>query len=66
MDMIYKFRESGAEISNVIHIKLTGDGSNIARSVTVVNFAFTILEEPGQKAMSVGGNQSIRIFKVKE
>jgi len=38
----------------------------VARGLTVVNFTFTILEEPGQKAMSVGGNHRIAILKVKE
>ena len=28
-----------------IHIKLTGDGTQIARGLTIVNIAFTILEE---------------------
>ena len=53
-------------MADVIRVKLTGDRTQIARGLTVVNFAFTILEEPGQKAMSVGGNHSIAILKVKE
>ena len=64
--IIHNFRENGAKIPDVIHVKLTGDGTQIARGLTVLNFAFTILEEPGQKAMSVGGNHSIAILKVKE
>lgn len=64
--IIHNFREDGTEIPKHICVKLTGDGTQVARGLTVVNFAFTILEEPNQKAMSVGGNHSITILKVKE
>ena len=40
-----------------IKIKLTGDGTNIAKSIHVVNFAFTLLNE-GSAANSPFGNQS--------
>ena len=40
------------EIPNTIRIKLTGDGTLIARGLNVVNIAFTVLED-GQKASSV-------------
>lgn len=40
-------------------IKLTGDGTLIARGVNVVNIAFTILE--GQRACSVSGNHTVAI-----
>ena len=48
-----------------IHVKLTGDGTQIARGLTVVNIAFTILEE-GDQAYSVLGNHSVAIFKMAE
>ena len=46
-------------------VKLTGDGTQIGRGFTVVNFAFTVLEE-GEKAYSSAGNHIIGIFKVSE
>jgi hypothetical protein len=49
----------------VIKVKLTGDGTQIARGLSVVNVAFTILEE-GQQATSVVGNHSIAILRVSE
>lgn len=64
--IIHNFRENRAKIPDILHVKLTGNGTQIARGLTVVNFAFTILKEPGQKAISVGGNHSIAILKVKE
>ena len=42
--IIYNFSKNSTEISNVIRVKLTGDGTQIARGLTVVNFAFTILQ----------------------
>ena len=60
--MIHNFKENGTEIPNVIPVKLTGDGTQVARGLTVVNFAFTSLEEPGQKAMSIRDNHSIAIL----
>ena len=48
-----------------IHVKLTGDGTQIARGLTIVNIAFTILEE-GDQAYSVLGNHSVAIFKMAE
>lgn len=48
-----------------LRVKVTGDGTNIAKHLHVVNFAFTILEE-GDKAHSVTGNHCIAIFKAPE
>ena len=48
-----------------IHVKLTGDGTQIARGLTIVNIAFTILEG-GDQAYSVSGNHSVAIFKMAE
>lgn len=42
----------------VIEVKLTGDGTNIAKHLHVVNFAFTILNE-GSLASSPVGNHSL-------
>ena len=55
----------GDSIPSCFQVKLTGDGTQIGRGFTVVNFAFTILEE-GEKAHSLVGNHSLGIFKVCE
>ena len=46
-----------------ICIKLTGDGTQIARGLTIINVTFTVLEE-GNEATSVIGNYSVAIFKM--
>ena len=53
------------ELPRKICVKITGDGTLIARSLNVINIAFTILEE-GQRACSVSGNHTVAIFKVTE
>jgi len=53
------------EILNTIRVKLTGDGTQIARGLSVVNVGLTVLEE-GQRACSAFGNHSIAILKVLE
>ena len=53
------------ELPYKIRIKITGDGTLIARSLNVINIAFTILEE-GQRACSVSGNHTVAILKVPE
>ena len=53
------------QVPTTFRIKLTGDGTQIARGLTVVNIAFTILEE-GQRACSASGNHSIAIMKISE
>jgi len=50
---------------DTIRVKLTGDGTQIAKGLNIVNIAFTILEE-GRKAMSIDGNHSLAILKVSE
>ena len=57
--------KEGLATPDTIRIKLTGDGTRIARSLDVVNIAFTIIDE-GRKAQSVLGNYSIAILKVSE
>lgn len=37
--------KENTDLSSTIRIKLTGDGTRIAKGFNVVNFAFTILEE---------------------
>ena len=62
--LIEKTKEN-TDLSSTIRVKLTGDGTKIARGLNVVNFAFTLLEE-GTKARSVAGNHTIAIMKVSE
>ena len=62
---IRKNTENGFNTPNTIRIKLTADGTRIARAFNVVNIAFTILDE-GRKAQSVLGNYSVAILKVEE
>ena len=63
--MVNKAKENDNPLPNAIHIKLTGDGTQISRGLNIVNFAFTILEEEEQ-AMSVRGNHCIAILKISE
>lgn len=49
----------------IIQVKLTGDGTYIAKNIHVVNFAFTLLNE-GQAASSVFGNHSLSIIEIPE
>ena len=53
------------DVTSCFRVKLTGDGTQIGRGLSVVNVAFTILEE-GNMACSASGNHSIGIFKVSE
>ena len=62
--LLEKTKEN-TDLPSNIRVKLTGDGTRIARGLNVVNFAFTILEE-GAKAQSVAGNHTIAIMKVSE
>jgi hypothetical protein len=50
---------------DVIRVKLTGDGTNVGRSVHVVNIAFTLLNDPSSVS-SPSGNHSLAIFKISE
>ena len=63
--LVQKAEENGKEISNNIRIKLTGDGTRIARGFSVVNIAFTMLKE-GAIAHSAMGNHVVAILKVSE
>jgi len=53
-----------APYTRKFRIKLTGDGTLIARGLNVVNIAFTTLE--GQRACSVSGNHTVAILKFSE
>lgn len=48
-----------------ISVKLTEDGTQITRGLTIVNVAFTVLEE-GDQACLVVGNHYLAIFKIAE
>lgn len=48
-----------------IKIKLSGDGTNIGKGLTVVNFTFTILHEK-DVAMGVKGNYILAVIKTTE
>ena len=63
--LVQKAEKNGKEISNNIRIKLTGDGTRIACGFSVVNIAFTMLEE-GAIAHSAMGNHVVAILKVSE
>lgn len=63
--LLKQYCAENREIPSTIRVKLTGDGTQIARGLSVVNIAFTILEE-GQLACSASGNHTIAILKVAE
>ena len=48
-----------------LHVKLSGDGTNIGKRLHVVNFTFTLLEE-GALAYSAEGNHSLAMIKESE
>ena len=48
-----------------VQVKLTGDGTYIARSIHVINFAFTLFNE-GSLAQSVFGNHPLSIIQIPE
>ncbi len=47
----------------IIHVKLSADGTNIGRSLKLLNFTFTILNE-GDKARKAQGNYTIGIYEI--
>ena len=59
-------QESLESVPSTIRIKLTGDGTQIARALSVVNVNFTVLEEGQSRACSAFGNHSIAILRVSE
>jgi hypothetical protein len=48
-----------------VKVKITGDGTNIAKHIHVVNIAFTVLNE-GSLALSPAGNRSIAVIQMPE
>lgn len=61
-ELIRKFEADAKPVPTTFRVKLTGDGTQIARGLTVVNIAFTILEE-GSWSRSASGNHSLSIMK---
>ena len=61
---VQKATKEGVFVPTTIRIKITGDGTRIARGLNIINFAFTILE--GSKAYSILGNYTVAILKVSE
>ena len=64
-ELIKKFEAETKPVPTTFRVKLTGDGTQIARGLTVVNIAFTILEE-GSCSHSASGNHSLSIMKISE
>jgi len=58
-------KQKGMCVPTTFKIKLTGDGTRIARGYNIVNFVFMIGNEEG-KAHSVLGNYTIAILKTSE
>lgn len=54
------------DVPSTLRVKLTGDGTQIARGLSVVNINFTLLEEGQSRACSAFGNHSIAILRVSE
>ena len=59
-----QYKAADKVLPGTIRIKLTGDGTQIARGFTVVNFAFTLLDD--DDVCSAKGNHTIAILKVSE
>ena len=47
----------------IIHVKLAADGTNIGRSLKLLNFTFTIINEGG-RAKTATGNYTVGIFEI--
>lgn len=58
------YKTSGT-IPSKLNVKLSGDGTNVARSLHVINFTFTLLEEV-ESRNSPSGNHTLAIIKVPE
>ena len=54
------------DVLSTIKIKLTGDGTQIARGLSVVNVSFTVLKEGQSRACSAFRNHSIATLRVSE
>ena len=64
-ELIKQYQQLGKQLPSTVKVKLMGDGTQIARGFSVVNFAFTILED-GQQPCSASGNYTVAILKVSE
>ena len=63
--LLYRLQQLKLNSGETIQVKLTGDGTNIAKHLHVVNFAFTLINE-GSLALSPFGNHSLAILQVPE
>ena len=52
-------------VPSKLSVKLSGDGTNVARNLHVVNFTFTLLEEVELRSLP-SGNHTLAIIKVHE
>lgn len=48
---------------DIIHVKLSADGTNIGRTLKLLNFTFTIINE-GAKAKTANGNYTLGIYEI--
>ncbi|CAF1105017.1 unnamed protein product [Brachionus calyciflorus] len=48
-----------------IQIKLTADGTNVSRSVKIINFCYSVINQ-GKKSAGVNGTYSLGIFQVEQ
>ena len=62
--LIEQASKDGKSLPDNIRVKLTGDGTRIARGLNIINFAFTILED--SRAQSASGNHVFAILKITE
>lgn len=49
----------------ILKVKISADGTNISRSLSIINFTFTILNE-SKKAKKASGNYTLGITKLNE
>ena len=54
-----------SKIPTKVRVKLSGDGTNVARSMHIINFTFTVLEEMNHRN-SPAGNHTLAILKTSE
>lgn len=63
--LLYRLQQLKLNIGDIVQVKLTGDGTYIAKSIHVLNVAFTLLNE-GPAALSVFGNHPLAIIQISE
>jgi len=62
--LVQQAPRDGKDFPDKVRVKLTGDGTRIARGQNVVNFAFPVLEDG--RAQSASGNYVFTILKITE